>query len=91
VNVGWKAVRFIQGADTDESDSIVCTSVVAPNRNATPGAAGDLLTLATVRWCVDDFSLSLEQLYTVGFDERVQGKRGSGFALAPAAVTAVNE
>jgi hypothetical protein len=60
VNVGRKAVRFIQGADTDESDSITGSSVVAPNGDVTIWAAGDLLTLATVRWCVDDFNLSLE-------------------------------
>ena len=68
MNIGWKAVRFIQGTDTDESDSIACTSVVAPNRNATSGAAGNLLTLATVRWGIDYFDFSMKQLHTVGFN-----------------------
>jgi hypothetical protein len=58
---------------------------------ATPGTPGDPLTFATVRWRVDNRNLSLEQQHMIGLDQRIQGKRGAGFALTPAAVTAMDE
>jgi hypothetical protein len=65
--------------------------VVAPNRDMAPRAARDLLTLATLGRRLDDLDVPFQQLHTVGLDERVEGERGSGFSLAPAAMAAVNE
>ena len=56
-----------------------------------PRAAGDLLTLATVGRRVDDLNLPLQQLYTIGLDERIQGEGCPRLSLAPVAMAAVNE
>jgi len=91
VDVRRQTVRFIERTDANEADSVTGSSVVAPNCDPAPRAAGDLLSLATIGGRVDDLNFSLEQLHAIGFNQRVQGKGCSGFALAPAAVAAMDE
>jgi hypothetical protein len=54
-------------------------------------AARNPLALAAVRWCVDDDDLARQQFHSIRLDHGIQGKRGTGFSLAPTAVAAVNE
>jgi len=91
VDVRRQTVRFIERTDANEAYSVTGSGVVAPNCDPTPRAAGDLLTLATVGRRVDDLNFSLEQLDTIGFNQRVQGKGCSGFSLAPAAMATMDE
>jgi hypothetical protein len=91
VDVRRQAVRFIERTDANEVDSVAGSSVVAPNRDATPRTAGDFLALATISWCVDNLNFSLEYLHTIGFNQRVQGKRCAGLPLARTAVAAMDE
>jgi hypothetical protein len=91
VDVWRETVRFIERTDTNEADSVAGSSIVAPDCDATPRTAGNLLALATVRWCIDDFNFSLEQLHTIGLNQRVQGKGCAGLPLAPTAVAAMDE
>jgi hypothetical protein len=60
MDVRRQTVRFIERTDANEADSVAGSSVVAPNCDATPRTAGDLLGLATVGRCVDDLNFSLE-------------------------------
>ena len=91
MDVRRQTVRFIKRPDANEADSITGSGLVAPNCDPAPRAAGDLLTLATVGRRVDDLNFSLEQLHTISFNQCVQGKGCSGFSLAPAAMTAMDE
>lgn len=91
VDVGRKAIRFIKRTHTDETNHVACPTVVAPKRDVTFRAAGNLLALAAVRRCVDDFNFVLEQVHTISFDQRIEGERSSTFSLAPAAMATVDE
>src|SRR4026209_1240542 len=86
VDVRRQTVRFIERTDANEANSVTASGVVAPNCDPAPRAAGDLLTLATIGRRIDDLNFSLEQLHAIGFNQGVQGKRCSGFSLAPAAM-----
>src|SRR5688572_30161941 len=91
VDVRRQAIGLVERSDPYEADGIAGAGVVAPDGNAAPGAARDLLPLAAVGGRVDDFHLSGEKLNAISFDERVQGERRTCFALAPTAVAAVDE
>src|SRR5205809_4198582 len=91
VDVRWQEVRCVERSDADKANRATASCVVAPDRDAAPGAAGDLLALAAVGRRVDDLDLTLEQLNAVGFDHGVQREGSAALALAPAAVAAVNE
>src|SRR6266480_58615 len=91
VDVRWQEVRCVERSDADKANRATASCVVAPDRDAAPGAAGDLLALAAVGRRVDDLDLALEQLDAVGFDHRVQREGSAALTLAPAAVAAVNE
>jgi hypothetical protein len=54
-------------------------------------AARDLLTFAAVGWRVDNFDFTLKKFDAIGLNHRVQRKRSSRFALAPAAMTAMDK
>src|SRR5438477_579011 len=64
---------------------------MAPDREAAFWAARDLLTLAAVGRCIDELGLACDERQTIRLDHRIQGERGAGLALAPAAVAAVHE
>jgi hypothetical protein len=83
-------VRLIERADSDKADHLTCLVVVAPQCNPTLGAAGNFLAFATVGGRVNNLDVSLEQLYAIGLHECVKGEGGSGFSLAPATVTTVD-
>jgi hypothetical protein len=40
---------------------------------------------------MDHFDLALQQLHAISFDHGIERERASGFTLAPAAMTTVNE
>src|SRR5437773_10040448 len=91
VDVRWQEVRRVERSDADKANRVTASRVVAPDRDAAPGAAGDLLALAAVGGRADDLDLALEQLNAVGFDHGLQREGSAALALAPAAVAAVNE
>jgi hypothetical protein len=91
VDIRRQTIRFVEGTDPHEANGIAAATVIAPDGDATPRTAGDYLTFAAVGWRVDAFHLSREQLDAIGLDERVQRERRACFALAPSAMTAMNE
>ena len=91
MNVRRQAVRLIQCSDADKAHRVTCSGVVAPNRDAAVGTARDLLALAAVGRRIDHFDLALQQRHAISFDHGIERKRASGFTLAPAAMTAMNE
>jgi hypothetical protein len=68
MDVGRQTIRFVERADANEADCFTGAGVIAPKRYPTAGTSGDSLTLAAVRWGVDDLNVSLEQLHTIGLD-----------------------
>jgi hypothetical protein len=60
MDVRRQTVRFIERADANEADSVAGSSIVAPNCDAAPRTARDLLALATVGRRVDDLDFSLD-------------------------------
>ena len=91
MNVGRQAVRLIKRSDADKAHRIACSGVVAPNGNAAPGTARDLLAFAAVGRRIDHFDLALQQLDAISFDHGIERERASAFTLAPAAMTAMNK
>ena len=83
-------IRVVHGADADKPDGGTGLRVIAPNRDPAARAAGDLLALAARGGRHDDFGLSGGVHDTIGFIERVEGMRGPGLALAPTAMTSMN-
>src|SRR3546814_1255823 len=74
--------------------SDVCSSdlgVIAPQRDAADAAARDLLPLAAVRRRQDGLGRALQGDDAIGLDHRVERESGTGLALAPAAMTAMDE
>src|SRR5262249_20593923 len=65
--------------------------IVAPERDAALRAARDLLSLAAVRGRVHDLGLAAQELHALGFDHGLEREGRDGFALTPAAVTAMDE
>jgi hypothetical protein len=65
--------------------------VVAPNRDPAGRAAGDLLAPTACRGRHDDLGLASGVHDTIGFIESVERMRGPGLALAPTAMTGVND
>jgi hypothetical protein len=91
MDIRRKVGRIVKRTNPDEADDLARLGVVAPQCDPTLGAAGDLLTFATVRRRVNDLYISLEQLHAIGFHERVEREGGSGFPLAPATVAAMDD
>src|SRR5262249_30428165 len=90
VNIRRTEIRVVHGTDADEPDGRTGLRVVAPNRDSAGWTACDLLALAARRGRQDDFGLSGGVHDTIGFIERVEGMRGPGLALAPTAMTSMN-
>jgi hypothetical protein len=91
VDVGRTEIRVVQRANAHEPDGGTGLRVVAPNRDPTGGAAGDLLAPAACRRRHDDFGLTSGVHDTIGFIKSVERMRGSGLALAPTAMTRMND
>jgi len=91
VDIGWQVVGFVECADADESNERASTRVMAPHSDATRGATGDLLTVATFGRCEDQLRLRTQHRDSIGLDHRIECERRSTLALAPTAVTAVHE
>lgn len=83
-------VRIVEGANAQEPGDRTGTCVMAPNGHPAFAATRDLLPQATGRGGVNQFRLCCKIGDPVRLDHRVQRERGSGFALTPAAVAAVN-
>ena len=81
----------VERADTDKAHGVTCARIVAPDRDTTFRTTRDFLSLAAVRWRVDQFNVAMKERHSIALDHRVERERGSGFALAPAAMTAVDE
>ena len=86
-----KRVRIIQGASADEADFVAGDRVGAPEGDLASRAAGNGLPHAAWARDGDHFRLAGEELYAVGFDHRVHHAGGAGLALAPTAMTGVND
>jgi hypothetical protein len=67
------------------------TGIIAPKRNFAPGATAEGLAFAAQAWNQCAFRLALQQLYVFCLDHRIECEGASAFALAPAAVTAMNK
>src|SRR6185437_9437915 len=91
VDVGREAIGVVERADTHERKQRACARIVAPQCDAAMRAARDVLSLAAVGRRHYLFRRAVRQLHGFGFDQRVQHERAAGFALAPAAMTAVHE
>ena len=91
MDVRWTEIRVVHSADTDEPDGGTGLRVVAPNRDPAGRASGDLLTLAARRRRHDDFGLTGGVYDSIGLIERVERMRGPGLALAPTAMTGMND
>ena len=90
VDVRRTEISVVHGADANEPDGGTGLRVVAPNCDPASRAASDLLAFAARRGRHDDFGLSGGVYDTIGFIESVERMRGSGLALAPAAMTGMN-
>src|SRR5258708_1513864 len=90
VDVGWQVIGLVERAHEHERHEVACAGVVAPYRDAARRTANDLLSFSTVRRRHDDVGLTLENLDSVGLDERVECERSPGLALAPSAMAAVD-
>ena len=87
----WRTeIRVVHSADTDEPDGGAGLWVVAPNRDPAGRAAGDLLVPAARRGRHDDFGLTGCVNDPIGFIKSVERMRGPGLALAPTAMTGMN-
>src|SRR4051812_20410370 len=64
---------------------------MAPEREPAVRAARDRLPHAALGRRIDELGLRREPREALGFDQRVERKGGAGFALAPAAMAAVDE
>lgn len=88
----WRTeIRVVQSADTDEPDGGTGLRIVAPNCHPAGGAAGDLLAPAARRGRHDDFGFTGDVHDTIGFIKSVERMRGPGLALAPTAMTGMND
>ena len=82
---------MVERADADVSGPVARAAVVAPERDLAGGAAQDRLPLAAERRRLDAFRRGLaDQFHPVRLDHRVEGEGTAGFALAPAAMAAVD-
>lgn len=91
VDVRRQPIGLVECADPDETQERTGARIVTPDRDAACRATGDLLALAACGRCRDHFRLGAEQRDAVGLDECVQRECGAGLALAPAAVTTMDE
>jgi hypothetical protein len=91
VDVRRTEIRVVHSADTDEPDGGTGLRVVAPNRDPARRATGDLLVSAARRGRYDDFGLTGCVHDTIGFIKSVERMRGPGLALAPTAMTGMND
>src|SRR5579864_616343 len=91
VNVGRKAIGVVERADAHELQRVACTRVMAPQRDVTVGTADDPLAAPAVRRRVDAHECTVQHFHPIRFDQRVERERGPCFALAPAAMAAMDE
>jgi len=91
VDVWRTEIGVFQSANTDEPDGGTGLRVVAPNCDTAGRAAGDLLALAARRGRHNDFGLTDCVHDTISFIKSVERVRGSGLALAPTAMTGMND
>ena len=88
----WRTeIRAVQSANTDEPDGGTGLRVVAPNRHPAGGAAGDLLAPAARRGRHDDFGFTGDVHDAISFIKSVERMRGPRLALAPTAMTGMND
>lgn len=91
MDVRWKKVWVVQGANADEIDERSAPGVVAPNRNLAPGAAGDALSFAACRRRIDVLGRLPQLGDPIRLDQRIERKRCPRFALTPAAMATVHK
>jgi hypothetical protein len=91
VDVRRAEIGVVHSANADEPDGRTGLRVVAPNRDTAGGAAGDLLPLAARRGRHDDFGLTGGVNDAIGFIESVERMSGPCLALAPTAMTGMND
>jgi hypothetical protein len=94
MDVRRHAAGIIECTNANESNSITDAAkqdqIVAPDGNLTFWAASDSLALATRAGHHDFCDIALEKFYAVCFDQSVYSKCRPVLALAPGAMTAVN-
>jgi hypothetical protein len=91
VDVRRTEIRVVHGADADEPNGRTGLRVVAPNRDPARWAASDPLAFATCGGRHDDFGLTSGVHDAIGLIESVECMRGPGLALAPTAMTGMND
>jgi len=78
MDVGWDSVRFIKCSDTNKpnelTDAAKHNHVVAPDGNLALRAAGHSLLFATWGGHGDVDDLTLEELHSVGLNQRIHRK-----------------
>ena len=94
VDIRGAMIRLIECSNPDVSQVGSMrehrSSVIAPHRNATFGAAGDELALPARGGRVDIVWLCFKMSDVIKLDHSIETKGGACFALAPAAVTALH-
>ncbi len=90
VDVRRTQIRVVHGTDTHEPNGRPGLRVMAPDRDPTAWAAGDLLTFPACRWRQDQFGLIARMHDPIGLVERVERIRSASLTLAPAAMASVN-
>lgn len=91
MHIRHNLARLIQRANPYESNGRATSSVVGPHRNRTSGTACNGLSPAAQRRCLDGDRFFVQVDDVLGREERVDGEGGTGFALTPRAVTAVDD
>src|SRR5262249_45469362 len=81
----------VHRADPDEADGGTGLRVVAPHRDLAGWAARDPLALAARRGRRDELWFARDVLDAIGLVERIERMHGAGLALAPAAMTGVDD
>lgn len=91
MNVRWQCVRVIQCSHADKRHQRTRPCVMTPHSDETMGTAGNLLTFAAFRRCMDQCRCTSEKFHALRFDHSIKRKRSSTFALAPTTMTAMHK
>ena len=91
VDVRRKAIRLEKCSNPDKMNQIACTVVVAPQGDAAGRTTTDLLPSSTLGGRHHRLRRASQHDDTIGLDQGVDDKRGSGLTLTPSAVAAMHE
>ena len=91
VDVRRQAIRLEKCSNPDKMNQIAFTGVVAPQGDAAGRTTTDLLPSSTLGGRHHWLRRASQHDDTIGLDQGVDDKRGSGLTLTPSAVAAMHE